>query len=168
MSNLNLSRNNKFGLNFSNFPGLSNKDMRELIEAFVHKLEIPAYVLEFTTSRYKGTEILQPVSQKNTDLESFTVTIGVDSNFKNYFSCQQLINKLRYGQIPEGQLNQYNIASINLSYHDNNSNPVKILTFTDAFIEQISSLSLEFGDADLPTFDLTFRYREIQMSDPIT
>lgn len=167
MSNLNLGRNNKFGLVFSNFPTIAQSDIRELIEAFVHSLNIPSYTLEFIQSHYKGSVILQPISQKNDGLESFSITMGVDSNFKNYFVCQRYIQATRYGQIPQDKINTYNIKSIDLIYNDNNNQPAKILTFTDVFIESISSLSLEFGDADTPTFDLTFRYNEIQMSDPV-
>ncbi len=167
--NINSGQSNKFRVIYSNFPNTDLKEVRTLYENFTRKVVLPSYTLELKQIQIKGNTILQPVSQKNNDLPELVITYKLDSKFMNYYNIHDFIQRIRYAvDLDKEFLYQNTIKTIDIVFLDNVNREQKIIRFTEALAVELSELELEFGESVNPEFDITFKYREVLLVDPVS
>ena len=163
--NINLASSNKWSLNLSNFPNMiSSQNIQMLYETFVKSINLPPYNLSFIDSEFKDTIIHRPISKKNDEFESLSISFSLDENFENYFNLHLYLQKLRYSvDIPTTFLYQNTVRSIDVFCKNNQNISQKILRFSECMIENLGELVLEFGEYEAPSFTVDFKYREVLM-----
>lgn len=167
----NTAISNKFKVSFSNIPNLIKyNDIGSLYSRFVHSLSLPEYGLKYIEQRIAGSVQLQPISQKNDDLAELSIEFQLDENFLNYYNLSLFIKQLRHGDNMRGKefLYQNIIDSIDVIRLDNEAREIKTVSFKNCMLVNLSPLDLEFGKADIPTFQADFKYQEFYIVNPST
>lgn len=165
----NTFRNDKWFITLSNIPSLESiRDFR-MYETFVKSLTIPEYGMGMIDSNMMGFKVRQPIAgiKANTELNPLIIEFKVSEDFKNYANLFLWIQAMRYGRSDifksEADMFRLNtIKSINLNILDNEKRTIAIFSFTEAFLESLSSLSLNMGVSEELTFSCTFSYEEIK------
>lgn len=167
---------NKFQLNISNFPNLSNiPDIEVNLNVFntnVKNLEVPNKNIPMLKSNWQHEEQKHPNPVGARDKNTLTVEWILDENFLNFFLFDSWANGTLYG-IPArqrepgrpGLLRDNCIDRLDVYALDNTGKmPTAVLSFYRCFLTGLGSLHLEFGVADVVTFSTTFEYEQFGIS----
>lgn len=162
---LNNAAENKFKVDFSNIPNFvkySNIDI--MFNRFVRGVTLPAYDLELEERNHAGSMVYIPISRKNTESDELTITFGADEKFLNYYNWQYYIKTLRYGQrLPEANLSRNLINEITVFRLDNESREVRFVKYIGCFPVNLSQLTMKMGVSDMPEYDVSFKYTEMEL-----
>jgi len=164
----NLFHNDKWQVSFSNLPSLeSMRDMR-IYDNYVKSITFPDYNMEEIYSDIMGFRIRHPVGPKpNYDLSEIQIEFKLSEDMKNYIYLFEWMQALKYGQVEDFTSEQeffrkYNIKSISLNILDNQKRIIAVWRFTEAFLKNLSSLSLSQGISDEITFTANLSYEEVK------
>ena len=154
----------KWKVNFSNIPSITNFKQLGLYDNFVRSLSIPEYTLEMTTSHFKDEIRRYPTPKKNDNLNMLSIDFKVDENVENYHNLLTYMQAIRYGKVNTETLVRNTINTIEISMLDNQKRTKSKISFTEAFLVSLSALSLVMGSADEHTFTAQFVYEEMLLT----
>lgn len=165
----------KWKINFSNIPTISDISEMRYFDNYVKTCNIPPYSVGVIQSQLPdGVQINHPIGgmKKNQDLQNLAISFTVSEDMYNYLVFFVWMQQLRYGQLNpeyEGFYRNYTIDRIVISMLDNQKREIAQLIFTNAFISELSGLDLLYGSTDEMTFTANFVYEEIvyEISDPM-
>ena len=158
----NTFRSSNWQLVFSNMPSVVDfKDMRYFTN-MVKSITIPDYNINLFTSDIQGWTIRHPEAPKpNKELGNVLITFRMSEDMKNYMILLDFMRQVRYGQINDDILREYNIKEISLFLLDNQSRQAATIGFTNAFLTSLSSINLDMGNANEVDFTCSFSYEEM-------
>jgi len=166
---INLWHNDKWAINFSNIPTLKSTRDLYMYDNYVKSLTFPEYSMGEIISNTMGFNIRHPLGgiKANQDLSQINIEFKLLENMANYIYLFEYMRSMRYGQVEdfsseEDMYRKNTIKSINISLLDNQKRIIAIWRFTQAFLLNISSLSLTQGSSDEVTFSCVFSYEEVQ------
>jgi hypothetical protein len=162
MSYPNTFHNSRWKLTFSNVPTISNSDELKYLEHYVKSITIPDYNMMEAYSEFKGTRIRHPISHPNDNLSQFQIDMKISENMENYLYLFEWLQRLRYGQEIEADLfRRETIKRVTMHILDNQSRSIALLHFTECFLLNLSSLSLDSGVDDELLMTCNFSYEEV-------
>lgn len=160
----NVAHSDRWRITFSNIPGSLIKDMR-YYDNFVKSVVLPDYNLMEVKSEFRGYNIRHPVAPKvNEELSQIQIEFKLSEDMWNYLNLFDWMQQIRYGSIDSTHndfFRKYTIKKINIEMLDNQKRVVSIMSFTEAFILSLSSLSLNQGSSDEITFTVNCSYEEV-------
>lgn len=164
----NLFHNDKWQISFSNLPTIGSvRDMR-IYDNFVKTITFPDYSMGEIHSDIKGFRIRHPLGgvKANEDLAQLQIEFKLSEDMVNYINLFEWIQGLKYGRVEnfaseEEFFRKNTIKSINLNLMDNQKRTIAVWRFTEAFLLNIGSLSLDQGVSEEVTFSCSFSYEEI-------
>lgn len=162
MSYPNTAHSDKWKLNISNVPSINGItiDIR-LFNLYAKSVILPTLSFQTLNTNFKASTIRHPISRENNDLPQLILEFKVDEDFKNYFYIFNFLQSLRYEQ-PETAVFRHNtIKSIDIIFLDNQKRTTNTLSFTNAFITQITSLNLPMGQSEELSFNISLIYEQI-------
>jgi hypothetical protein len=163
----NVMHSDKWKIMFSNIPVLDDPSQMKYFDNYVKSCTIPNYAIgEILSQLPNGFQVRHPLGgmKRNQDLGSLGLTFKVSEDMFNYLVLFTWIQQLRYGAINPNHkeaFRKYNIKRIVISMLDNEKRTVAEITFTNAFLSDISQLDLNFGTTEELSFACTFNYEEI-------
>jgi hypothetical protein len=153
----------KWQLTFSNIPTVTDNNHLKYFDNYVKSIVVPDYNLTEAFSDFKGERIRHPVSRINEDMSQIQIEFKLSEDLFNYLYLLEWMQSLRYGQqIPTEMIRKDFITRINVHILDNEKRTVANLGFTDAFLLNLSSFSLDTGTDEEVTFTANFSYYEIK------
>jgi hypothetical protein len=163
MSAPNLFRSSKWEIHFSNIPSITNMSDMVYFDQYVKNINIPSESLDLIQTNFKNFAINQPISRANVNLEQITIDFKVSEGLTNYYNFYTFIKSMRYGQNITEELIRLNIVkTIDLNILDNEKHPTNRLTFTNAFLVNLGSLNLVYGQDQEVTFTTAWQYEELK------
>jgi len=162
MSYPNTFHNSRWKVTFSNVPTVDKVDDLKYLEHYIKSITIPDYNIQELYSEFKGARVRHPISRINDNLTQFQIDIKISENMENYLYLFEWLQRLRYGQeLDEEQIHHETIKRITLHTLDNQSRSVAMLHFTECFLMNLSSLSLDSGVDDELVMTCNFSYEEV-------
>lgn len=160
---VNTFHKSKWVCRFSNIPTIHITEELAAYDYNVKSITVPNFDLEEILSRYHGSVIRHPVTKPNDNLPPLDIEFKVDEEMMNYFYILEWICELKYGQnVSTTLIRDNSIKSIDLTLLDNQKREKRRLTFTNALIKSVSSLTLGMGNDDEVTFRASFTYEEMK------
>ncbi len=169
MSIPNVQHSDKFSVTISNIPGYSdrvdNKDNMGLYDLYVKEVSFPQHNLDFVQSNFKGYSINQPVSKRNDNLGTFSITFKLSEGMKNWFYIYRWMKELREGiNIDSEKFFRLNlIKEIKINFLDNQKRPQWIYNFSNCFISTLSNLTFTNGRDEEMTFTIDILYEDFDI-----
>ena len=159
----NTFHNDKWSVSFSNVPTISDVRNMKYYDNYVKSLVLPDYNMEEITSEFRGFTIRHPVGPKaNNNLSQIQLEFKVSEDLFNYLNLFQWMQSIKYGDIESSDfLRKYTVKSINLNIMDNQKRDIAVIRFTQAFLLNLSSISLNTGSSDEVVFTANFSYEEV-------
>jgi len=165
----------KWKINFSNIPTLSDMTEMRYFDNYVKTCSIPNYSIGSIQSQFpNGMQVNTPLGgmKRNQELQNLTMTFSVSEDMYNYLVLFEWMKQLRYGNIkksPNGLYRAYTIDQITVIMLDNQKREVAHIQFTNAFISDLGNLDLVYGVTDEMNFTVNFMYEEIfyEAKDPM-
>lgn len=159
----NTTHSSKWQLGFSNIPTIANIAQLAVVEQFVQNVVLPDYSVQDLTSNIKQAVLHHPISRNNDALAPITITLKMSEGAENYFYLLRWQLALRYPKnIPTGtDVRDYVCKRITLSILDNQNREVTRLFFTNAYPQNISSVSFDSGTDSEVAFTVSFVYEEM-------
>ncbi len=170
-NNINAFSSDKFRILLSNVPTVQDSihNLPFLYENFTQKIGIPSVSLEFIQSKFFGSSINHPISQKNDQLLSFDWTLKLDENLINYWNLFEYVQQIKFGQPNKsGPIRKYDIAEFQVLILDNQRIHKKTISYQNCFIEELSNLDLVQGISEEVFFTVTMKYELCILKDPPT
>lgn len=168
---LNTFHQDKWQVVFSNIPSLTNMVEMNLYNLFIKGVSIPEYTQEYIPSNFKGSQIWNPISQNNDQLNTFEVEFKLSENMENYYNLFHWMQTIRYG-LPNTEavrstlIRKNTVKAINLLFLDNQKRVKKKMILTEAVLVGLSNLPLQMGSSEEITFTTTWQYQETFLEDP--
>jgi hypothetical protein len=159
----NLFHSDKFKVEFSNIPSLTNFRELGLYDHFVRSITIPDYNMDIVPSHLKNEVRRFPIAKANIELSQLQVEFKVDENFENYYNLFTWVQSVRYGQVDTNFIARNTVHTININILDNQKRERARLSFTECLLASISSLPLIMGSAEELVFTTQFMYEEIKL-----
>jgi hypothetical protein len=163
----NIQFSDKFRVVFSNIPGfkpnnLDNYKNFDLYELYIKSVNFPGLDVSYTESDYLNYHINHPISRINQDLSDLSITFKLSEDMLNYHYLYSWIHALRNQKNIDGKkfFRQNMIDDIKIIFLDNEKREKVKYIYTNCFISNISSLSLEYGTADEMTFEVSFKIED--------
>ncbi len=167
MGSPNKQASNKWLCEFSNIPSITDYRNMNLYNYYVRSCVIPDYNVSNDTTSFMSSTIRHPISKANEDLTPLQIEFVVSEDMENYTNFVEFMQQMRYGsELTEDFLRKNVIKKINVLILDNQKRTKKIVYFTNAFLTNLSSLSLIYGSHDESFFTATFDYEEMKISNP--
>lgn len=164
--------NNKFIIRFSNLVNMTNYDDLDthILDNYVRNVNVPDFSIPMLTSLYQHERQLHPNSIGMRDLQTMHVEFQLDEHMMNYYLFREWIYWMRFGE-PVGKtdlkgkpLLRYDcIDAIELVSLNNNNKIISKMKFKHAIINNLSSLSLQYGSASPVNFVATFDYENVEL-----
>jgi len=160
----NVFHSDKWRTTFSNVPGNSVSDMK-YYDNYVKSVVIPDYNISEIRSEFMGFGIRHPVGPNvNTDLSQIQIEFKLSEDMWNYLNLFHWMQQIRYGKIDTSHrdfFRKYSVKSINIEMMDNQKRVIANVSFTEAILLSLSSLSLTQGTSEELTFTCNFSYEEL-------
>lgn len=153
-------------LTFSNIPTVSdNKEMR-FFDNYVKSIILPDYNIIESYSDLKGERIRHPMSRVNEELSPIQIEFKLSEAGTNYYRLLEWMLGLRYkGQNLSNEVLRKNyIERINIMMLDNQKRHVATVYYTNAFLLNLSSISLDSGSDEEIIFTGNFSYEEMKFN----
>jgi hypothetical protein len=162
---------NKYALVFSNFPNLSEIPDDEVdltvFSTKVQTVDIPNKTISLLESNYLYERQRHPNNTGAKETQAFTVDWILDDRLMNYALLDAWYKGARYGKTitkKEGRevplLRDNCIERVDIYALDNANFPRAKFSFHRVFLTGIGNLNLQFGVADVVTFNTTFEYEQ--------
>ena len=162
---------NKYVLVFSNFPNLSDIPDDEVdltvFSTKVQTVDIPNKTVPMLDIYYQYERQRHPNNVGAREMQAFTVDWILDDRLMNYTLLDAWANGARYGRTitkKEGRevplLRDNCIERVDIYALDNANFPRAKFSFHRVFLTGIGNLNLQFGVADVVTFNTTFEYEQ--------
>lgn len=157
----NTAHNNKWKLTFSNLPTITEVKDLKYLDNYVKSILLPDYNMEYSESSFKGEIIRNPISQNNDALSQIQIDMKISEGFENYYYLAAWINEMRYGSSRTEKIKNNYINAIVLNLLDGKGRNVVNISFTNAFLNNISSVGMESGIAEELLLTCNFSYEEV-------
>jgi hypothetical protein len=151
-----------WSIGISNIPTVDNISELYIFEQFVRSIAFPEYGIEIDESQFNGYKILHPIAPKaNINLTLLQIEFKISENFENYLYLWKWLYNLRHGEVSTELLRKYWIESIYINILDNQKRLTGKFQFSHCFIQNLSSLPMNYGRADEIFFNASFNYEKI-------
>lgn len=166
---INTFNKNKFKILLSNFPNLTKyKWDIHIFNNYLKSFQIPDLSIPMLTSVFGHDRQLHPSPIGSRDLQTITVEFQIDEEFKNFNAAYQWLFQMRNGMLSDrtdlqksALLRLDSIDEIQIITYNNNKEPVSKFSFIQCILNNISSLPLDYSQAEIGTFTCTFEYEKI-------
>jgi hypothetical protein len=164
----NTFRNDSWKITFSNIPTVIDLNDMKYYDSYVKSFILPDYNMgEIYSDMTGGFRVRHPQGGmwKNKDLSQVQIEFKLSEDMLNYLYLFKWMKQLKYGELNadyDGLIREYNIKKIILTLLDNQKRPSVNMIFTNAFLLNLSSVSLQMGDSSEVTFTTNFSYEEIE------
>ena len=166
MSTINIQHSDKWSVTISNIPGFvptdDNFTNMGIYDNFIKSLTFPEHSLDLIKSDFRNFHINHPISKANENLGTLDITFKLSEGMKNWYYIYNWIKNLREGNnINQEEYFRLNfIKEININFLDNQKRPKYIYSVQNAFIKNLSSLSLTNGVDEELSFTITVEYED--------
>lgn len=162
--NINTFHGSKWKVTFSNIPTITNFRDLACYELFVKDFTLPNLSIDLMSVNFKGSQTHHSISRDNADLPELSINFKVNEDLTNFYNLHTYMLQMRFGQgITTEFLHENVVKTINLTLLDNQKRNVKIFKFSNAYLTDLSSLTLGMGTDDELTFSTTWKYEEINV-----
>lgn len=162
---------NKFEVRFSNVPnmtGYSGIDIH-VLNNYLKAINIPDLAIPMLSSTSGQYRQLHPSPIGSRDLQTLTIEFKIDEHAFNYWLLSSWLYHMRYGQtcgkksLKGEELLRFDcIDAIEICFLDNDGRVLSKMRFKHCIINNLSSLDLKYGSADLGTMIATFDVEELE------
>ena len=160
---VNTFHQDRWKINFSNIPSVTNYDQMPMYDLFVKSLVIPDYNIDIVDSMYLNNVQHHPISKKNEGLSQLQITFKVSENLENYYNLFYWMMTVKYGEVDTTLIKKSIIDAIAISVLDNQKREKVILTFKKCILVSLSSLSLTMGVSEEADFTCNFTYETVHI-----
>lgn len=162
---------NKFIVRFSNMPNMTGYDDIDIhvFNNYIKSVNIPDLsipMLYSTTGQYRQ---LHPSPIGSRDLQTVTVEFKIDEHMFNYWVLSSWLYMMRYGQTcgkkslkNEELLRLDCIDVMEICLLDNDGRVISKIKFKHCIINNLSTIDLKYGSADLGSMIATFEVEELE------
>lgn len=167
----NTQHSDKWQVLFSNIPGYTppnngdNLDNMGLYDLYVKEVTFPDMSVEYVKSNFRNYEIRHPISKINDNLSDISVTFKLSEGALNYYHIHSWMKGLReQDNVNDERWFRLNcIKEVKIHFLDNQKRKKQTYTVLNAFISNLSSLSLTNGVDDELTFTITLSYEDFKL-----
>ncbi len=163
----NTQHSDKWRVIFSNIPGYNpkagdNLDNMSLYDLYVKDLTFPDMSVEFVKSNYRNYEIRHPISKINDNLSDITITFKLSEGGLNYYYIHNWMKGLREQDNVNNEVwfRLNCIKEIKIQLLDNQKRVKQNYKVTNAFINNVGSLSLTSGEDNELSFTVSIAYED--------
>lgn len=164
MSVTNTFHQDKFAVQFSNFPNILGEiekiDMR-IFDYFVKNVTIPDYSLNVENIDFLNEIKLQPMARANDNLGQITVEFKANETLRNYYYIWMYIRQIRYADLHD--TTDACINTIKVIMNDNQNREIGYMEYRRCFPQSLGSLSLTYGDSSELSFPVSFLFEESRL-----
>lgn len=163
--------NNKFVVRFSNIVNMTDYKLDDhVLNNYIKQVSIPNFNIPLLDTKYLHERQLHPNPIGARDLQTINIEFKLDEQMRNYYLLQSWIYYMRYGKT-SGKTNLKGdellrmdcVDAIEIVSLNNDNKIISKMKFKHAIIQDLSSLSMTYGSADIITFQATFSYELIEL-----
>lgn len=160
---INVAHENKFRMNFSEFPNLGGFEIdHQLITGYLKSFDFPEMRNETIVSTFLRQERHHPLDGGNRNIGQLNLTFNVSENYENYIWFRKFLWDLRLGRRPKNVENlvDYLFDWMDITMLDNKKRDIYTVKFLHVLPESVSSLPLNTTGSEELTFTVPFFFHD--------
>lgn len=166
---INYFSGDKFKLSFSNIPSFDGERVEtSVFNDYIKTLTVPEMSLGLLTSLFGHTRQIHPNTIGSRELGTVNVEMILDEELYNWWVAYKWLYHTRHGlktdklSLKGEELVRNNCVEVfEVEMLNNDKEPISKLQFNRCFLNNISSVSLEYGNSDVKSIIMTFEVEEL-------